>query len=73
MFGSTHTIRRLAGLSVVAGAFAALSPVAQADSGFKGEPRPIQPPRQARWLRASRAAPATIERSRVGAARCTHG
>ena len=38
MFGSTHTIRRLAGLAVVAGAFAALAPIAQADSGFQGEP-----------------------------------
>lgn len=38
MFGSTtHTIRRLAGLAVVAGAFAALIPVAQAGSGFQGE------------------------------------
>ncbi len=37
MFGSTHTIRRLAGLAVVAGAFVALIPVAQADPGFQGE------------------------------------
>jgi hypothetical protein len=38
MFGTTtHTIRRLAGLAVVAGAFAALIPVAQAGSGFQGE------------------------------------
>ena len=41
MFGSTHTIRRLAGLAVVAGAFAALIPVAQADSGFQGSPDAI--------------------------------
>lgn len=41
MFGSTHTSRRLAGLAVVAGAFAALVPVAQADSGFQGPPDAI--------------------------------
>ncbi len=41
MFGSTHTIRRLAGLTVVAGAFAALAPIAQADSGFNGSPDAI--------------------------------
>ncbi len=41
MFGSTHTIRRLAGLAVVAGALVALIPVAQADSGFQGSPDAI--------------------------------
>jgi len=41
MFGSTHTIRRLAGLAVVACAFGALVPVAQADSGFQGSPDAI--------------------------------
>ena len=41
MFGSTHTIRRLAGLSVVAGAFAVLIPVAGANSGFNGNPDAI--------------------------------
>ena len=43
MFGSTHIIRRLAGLAVVAGAFAALLPVAQADSGFQGEHDAVDP------------------------------
>ena len=41
MFGSTHTIRRLAGLSVVAGAFAVVIPVAGANSGFNGSPDAI--------------------------------
>jgi len=41
MFGSTNTSRRLAGLAVVAAAFAALIPVAQADSGFQGPPDAI--------------------------------
>ena len=43
MFGSTHTIRRLAGLAIVAGAFAAVIPVAQADSGFQGEHDAVDP------------------------------
>ncbi|MDQ3122204.1 MAG: hypothetical protein M3Q59_06690 [Actinomycetota bacterium] len=43
MLGSTHTIRRLAGLAVVAGAFAALAPIAQADSGFQGEHDAVDP------------------------------
>ena len=43
MFGSTPIIRRLAGLAVVAGAFAALVPVAQADSGFQGEHDAVDP------------------------------
>ena len=44
MFGSTtHIIRRLAGLAVVAGAFAALAPLAQADSGFQGEHDAVDP------------------------------
>ncbi len=43
MFGSTHIIRRLAGLAVVAGAFAALAPIAQADSGFQGEHDAVDP------------------------------
>jgi hypothetical protein len=51
MFGSTtHTIRRLAGLAVAAGAFAALIPVAQAGSGFQGEhdaTDPVSQPLQA--------------------------
>ncbi len=43
MFGSTHTIRRLAGMAVVAGAFAAVIPVAGADSGFQGEHDAVDP------------------------------
>lgn len=43
MFGSTPIIRRLAGLAIVAGAFAALVPVAQADSGFQGEQDAVDP------------------------------
>ena len=43
MFGPIHTIRRLAGLAVVAGAFAALAPVAQGDSGFQGEYDAVDP------------------------------
>jgi type II secretory pathway pseudopilin PulG len=43
MFGSTPIIRRLAGLAIVAGAFAALVPVAQADSGFQGEHDAVDP------------------------------
>jgi hypothetical protein len=41
MFGSSKTIRRLAGLAGIAGAFAVLVPVAQADSGFNGSPDAI--------------------------------
>ena len=43
MFGSTPIIRRLAGLAVVAGAFVALVPVAQADFGFQGEHDAVDP------------------------------
>ena len=42
MFGSTHIIRRLAGLAVVAGAFTALIPVAQAGPGM-GEHDAVDP------------------------------
>ncbi len=41
MFGSSNTIRRLAGLVGIAGAFAVLVPVAQAGSGFNGSPDAI--------------------------------
>jgi len=41
MFGSSNTIRRLAGLVGIAGAFAVLVPVAQAASGFNGSPDAI--------------------------------
>jgi hypothetical protein len=40
MFGSSKTIRRLAGLAGIAGAMV-LVPVAQADSGFNGSPDAI--------------------------------
>ena len=51
MFGSIHPIRRLAGLAVVAGAFAALVPVAQADTGFQGEHDAVDPVAQMQQAR----------------------
>ncbi|MDQ3379805.1 MAG: hypothetical protein M3546_05725 [Actinomycetota bacterium] len=51
MFGSTHTIRRLAGLAVAAGAFAALIPVAQAGSGFQSEHDAVDPVAQMQGAR----------------------
>ncbi len=51
MLGSIHTIRRLVGLMIVAGAFAALVPIAQAGSGFQGEHDAVDPVAQMQGAR----------------------